>query len=173
MIATTQIRSRGTFGGSLSHADPSAELVAVSVILDGRFHVRSQAGDRWVPADEFFVGICTTQMAPVELLTEVAVPPLQPRSGWAMMEIARLPHDVALVGVAAVVNLDENRRCQGARIGMLSVGDGPVEAHQAAAALIGQAPTPKRCGLQPDRRYGRYRPRQRYSRLGRLSPAPG
>jgi carbon-monoxide dehydrogenase medium subunit len=143
MIATTQIRSRGTFGGSISHADPSAELVAVSVILDGRFHVHSQAGDRWVPAHEFFIGICTTQMEPVELLTEIAIPPLQPRSGWALMEIARRPHDFALVGVAAVVTLDEDRRCQGARIGMLSVGDGPVEAYRAAAALIGQAPTPE------------------------------
>jgi len=143
MIATTQIRSRGTFGGSISHADPSAELVAVSVILDARFRVRSQGGDRWVPANEFFVGICTTQMAPVELLTEIAIPPMLPRSGWALMEIARRPHDFALVGVAAVVTLDDNRRCQGARIGMLSVGDGPVEAYQAEAALIGQAPSPE------------------------------
>ena len=140
-IATAQIRSRGTFGGSISHADPSAELVAVSVVLDGLFRLRSQAGERWVPAREFFIGMFTTQLEPDELLTEIAFPPMQPRSGWALMEIARRPHDFALVGVAVVVNLDDENRCYNARIGLLSVGDGPVEANRAAEALIGQAPT--------------------------------
>lgn len=140
-IATPQIRSRGTFGGSISHADPSAELVAVSVILDGLFRLRSQTGHRWVPAKEFFIGMFTTQLEPDELLTEIAFPPMQPRSGWALMEIARRPHDFALVGVAVVVNLDDENRCYNARIGLLSVGDGPVEANRAAEALIGQAPT--------------------------------
>jgi len=140
-IATAQIRSRGTFGGSISHADPSAELVAVSVILDGIFRLRSLAGERWVPAREFFIGMFTTQLEPDELLTEIAFPPMQPRSGWALMEIARRPHDFALVGVAVAVNLDEEHRCHNARIGLLSVGDGPVEAHRAVEALIGQVPT--------------------------------
>lgn len=140
-IATPQIRSRGTFGGSLSHADPSAELVTVSVILDGSFRLRSQAGDRWIPAREFFVGMFTTQLEPDELLTEIAIPPLQPRSGWALMEITRRPHDFALVGVAVVVTLDDERRCHNARIGLLSVGDGPVEAQRAVEVLIGETPT--------------------------------
>jgi carbon-monoxide dehydrogenase medium subunit len=140
-IATAQIRSRGTFGGSISHADPSAELVAVSVVLDGIFRLRRLAGERWVPAREFFIGMFTTQLEPDELLTEIAFPPLQPRSGWALMEISRRPHDFALVGVAVVVNLDEEHRCHNARIGLLSVGDGPVEAHRAVEALIGQVPT--------------------------------
>ena len=140
-IGTTQIRNRGTFGGSIAHADPSAELPAVSAALDGSFRLRSQKGERWVQANDFFVSIFTTLLEPDELLVEVALPTLPPRSGWALEEVARRPHDFALVGVAAVVTLDERNICQAARIVFLSVGDGPVEALQAAGVLAGQALT--------------------------------
>ena len=142
-IATPQIRSRGTFGGSISHADPSAELVAVSVVLDGRFHLRSQSGERWVPAKNFFIGICTTQAEPEELLTEIAIPPIPSSSGWALKEVSRRPHDFALVGVATLVSLDKGQRCQSARIELFSVGDGPMDARRAVGALIGQVPSPE------------------------------
>ena len=140
-IAYPQIRNRGTFGGSVSHADPSAELVSVSVALDGNFHLRSQKGERWVPADEFFVGLFTTVLEPDELLVEVALPPMPARSGWSLMEVARRPHDFALVGVAVVVSLDENGNCEQARMVFISAGDSPMVAHQAAEALKGQTPT--------------------------------
>jgi CO/xanthine dehydrogenase FAD-binding subunit len=140
-IATSQIRSRGTFGGSIAHADPSAELAAVSVALRARFKLRSQNGERWVPADEFFVGMFATLLDPDELLVEVTIPPLPPHTGWSLKEIARRPHDFALVGVAALVTLNEKGFCQQTRLVFLSVGDGPVEAHQAADTLRGQALT--------------------------------
>jgi carbon-monoxide dehydrogenase medium subunit len=142
-IATSQIRSRGTFGGSIAHADPSAELAAISVALDGRFRLQGQLGKRWVAANEFFVGMFTTLMEPDELLVEIALPPLPPRTGCALMEVARRPHDFALVGVVALVTLASNDRCQNARLVFLSVGDGPVEANQAAEALRGQTLTPE------------------------------
>jgi carbon-monoxide dehydrogenase medium subunit len=142
-VATPPIRSRGTFGGSIAHADPSAELVAVSVALDGRFRLRSQAGERWVRADEFFVGMFTTLLEPDELLVEIALPAMPPRSGWSFLEVARRHHDLALVGVAAVVTLDDRNQCQQARLVLFSVGDGPVLARGAAETLIGQAPTPE------------------------------
>jgi carbon-monoxide dehydrogenase medium subunit len=142
-IATTQIRSRGTFGGSIAHADPSAELAAVSVALSGRFRLRGPNGERWVPANEFFVGMFTTLLEPDELLVEARFPALLPRTGWALVEIARRPHDFSLVGVAVVVTLDNQGQCQQARLVFLSVGDGPVEAHQAAEILKGQAPSPE------------------------------
>jgi carbon-monoxide dehydrogenase medium subunit len=142
-IATTQIRSRGTIGGSISHADPSAELVAASVALQARFRLRSQAGERWTPADEFFMGMFTTLLEPDELLVEIAFPPTAPRTGWALMEIARRPHDFALVGVAVGVTLNGSNRCQEARIVFLSVGDGPVSAPQSAEMLRGQELTPE------------------------------
>jgi carbon-monoxide dehydrogenase medium subunit len=140
-IAYPQIRNRGTFGGSVSHADPAAELASLSVALNGSFRLRSQKGERWVPADEFFIGLFTTVLEPDELLVEVALPSMPARSGWSLMEVARRPHDFALVGVAAVVSLDENGRCEQARMVFLSAGDSPRVAPQAAESLRGQAPT--------------------------------
>jgi CO/xanthine dehydrogenase FAD-binding subunit len=140
-IAYPQIRNRGTFGGSVSHADPSAELVSVSVALGGSFRLRSQNGERWVSANEFFIGLFTTVLEPDELLVEVALPSMPARSGWSLMEVARRPHDFALVGVAAVVSLDENGNCEQARMVFISAGDSPMVAHQAAESLKGQVPT--------------------------------
>jgi carbon-monoxide dehydrogenase medium subunit len=142
-IAYPQIRTRGTFGGSLAHADPSAELVAVSMALNGRFRLRSQAGERWVSADEFFVGLFTTVLEPEELLVEVALPPMLPRSGWSFLQITRRHHDFCIAGVAVLVTLDEKGLCDQARLVFLSVGDGPVNARQAAEMLVGQVPTPE------------------------------
>jgi carbon-monoxide dehydrogenase medium subunit len=142
-IATSQIRSRGTFGGSIAHADPSAELVAVSVALGGRFRLRSQSGEREAAASEFFLGMFTTLLEPQELLVEATFPAMPARTGWALMEVARRPHDFALVGVAAVLSLDDQERCQDTRIVFLSVGDGPVTAYHAAEVLRGQVPTPE------------------------------
>jgi carbon-monoxide dehydrogenase medium subunit len=142
-IGYPQIRSRGTLGGSISHADPSAELAAVSVALNGRFRLRSPRGERWVPAQDFFVGLFSTVLEPDELLVEVALPPLSARTGWSILEVARRRHDFALVGVVAVVTLDGKGVCQQARMVFLSAGDRPMVAHRAADALAGQAPTPE------------------------------
>ena len=142
-IGYPQIRRRGTLGGSLAHADPSAELVAVSVALDGHFRLRSPRGERWVPAQDFFVGLFTTVLEPDELLIEVVLPALPARSGCSLMEVARRHHDFALVGVAAVVTLDERGACQQARLVFLSAGDRPMQARRAAEGLRGQAPTPE------------------------------
>jgi CO/xanthine dehydrogenase FAD-binding subunit len=140
-IAHPQIRHRGTFGGSVAHADPASELAAVSVALNARFRLQGQLGERWVPADEFFLGPFFTALDIGELLVEIALPAMPPRSGWSFQEVYRRHNDFALVGVAALVTLDEADRCRQARIVFLSVGDGPLEARQAAATLQGQAPT--------------------------------
>jgi len=140
-IAFPQVRNRGTFGGSVSHADPSAELPSLSVALDGRFRLRSQNSERWVPAGEFFIGLFTTVLEPDELLVEVALPSMPVRSGWSFMEVARRPHDFALAGTAVVVSLDEDGRCEQARIVFLSAGESPILAQRAAESLKGQSPT--------------------------------
>ncbi len=142
-IGYPQIRRRGTLGGSLCHADPSAELVAVSVALNGRFRLRSPKGERWVPAQDFFIGLFTTVLQPDELLVEVALPPLPALTGGSFMEVARRRHDFALVGVAAVVTLDGKGVCQQVRMVFLSAGDRPMEARRAAEVLTGQTPTPE------------------------------
>jgi carbon-monoxide dehydrogenase medium subunit len=142
-IAYPQIRTRGTFGGSLAHADPSAELVAVSMALNARFRLRSQAGERWVSADEFFVGLFTTALEPDELLVEIALPSMPPRGGASFLQITRRHHDFCIAGVAVSVTLDDKGQCKQARLVFLSAGDGPVDAPQAAEMLVGQAPTPE------------------------------
>ena len=135
-VAHPQIRSRGTLGGSLAHADPSAELPAVMTALGARFSVRSQAGERWVEATEFFTGLFATALLPGELLSAVEIPARPARSGHAFLEIARRHGDYALAGVATQVVLDTNGRIANARIALLSVGDGPVLV-AAGASLAG------------------------------------
>src|SRR5437016_11808936 len=125
-IAHAQIRNRGTVGGSIAHADPSAELPAVMLALEARFRAQSATGERSIPAGEFFKGMLETALEPGELLVEITVPPLPIRSGTAFVEMARRHGDYALVGVAAVVTLDSRGRCKAARLTLLSVGDGPV-----------------------------------------------
>ena len=105
-IAHPPIRTRGTLGGSLAHADPAAELPAVMLALGASIGVRSQAAARSVPATAFFLGLFTTSLAPDELLVDVTIPPMAPGSGWAMDEVSRRHGDFALAGAAAVVTLD-------------------------------------------------------------------
>jgi CO/xanthine dehydrogenase FAD-binding subunit len=139
-VAHPQIRNRGTLGGSLAHADPAAELPAVMVALGATVTARSVRGARAIPAAEFFTGLFATALEPDELVVEASVPALAPRTGTAFLEMARRHGDYALAGVVAVVTLDEAARCRGARVILLSVGEGPVRAARAEAALVGQAP---------------------------------
>ncbi len=137
-IAHPQIRTRGTLGGSLAHADPAAELPAVMVALEATVILRGQGGERRVRAEDFFTGLFATALQPGELVVAVEIPPAPIRSGWAFEEFARRHGDYALVGVAVMVQLSDSRRCQRARIALLSVGEGPVLARGAMAALEGQ-----------------------------------
>jgi carbon-monoxide dehydrogenase medium subunit len=140
-IAHPQIRNRGTVGGSVAHADPSAELPAVILALEAQLKARSAAGERSIPAAEFFKGMLETALGPDELLVEIALPPLPERSGTSFLEMARRHGDYALVGVAAVVTLDPRGRCKAVRLSLLSVGDGPVLATEAGKVLAGQTPS--------------------------------
>jgi aerobic carbon-monoxide dehydrogenase medium subunit len=142
-VAHPQIRSRGTLGGSLAHADPSAELPAVMLALDATFVLRGPANrERRVRAEEFFSGLFATVLEPGELLVAVEIPARAPHSGSAFMEVARRHGDYALAGVAVQLSLDDGRVAD-ARVALLSVGDRPVLA-RAAGALVGQSPTPER-----------------------------
>jgi carbon-monoxide dehydrogenase medium subunit len=143
-VAHPQIRNRGTVGGSLAHADPAAELPAVMVALDARVVLQSRTATRTVPAQGFFTGILSTVLGPDELLTEIQIPARPARTGAAFMELARRHGDFALVGVAVAMVLDEGGDCSSARIVLLSVGDGPVLATRAMAALVGSVPTAPR-----------------------------
>lgn len=139
-VAHPQIRSRGTIGGSLAHADPSAELPAVMLALGARFHLRRSGSERWVDAADFFTGLFVTALETGELLTAIEIPARPARSGYAFMEVARRHGDYALAGVAVELSLDAAGMVAAARIGLLSVADRPVLA-RAVDALIGQYPT--------------------------------
>jgi CO/xanthine dehydrogenase FAD-binding subunit len=140
-IAHPQIRNRGTLGGSLAHADPAAELPAVMVALDASFRLERAGSERSVSAEEFFLGLFTTDCEPEEILVEVSLPAMPARTGYAFEEMARRHGDYALVGVAALVTLDESQTCTAARLVYLSVGEVPMIARQAASMLIGEKPT--------------------------------
>ena len=141
-VAHPQIRNRGTFGGSLAHADPAAELPVVALALGARVRLQSAAGERWLTAGEFFQGTFTTAIRPDEILVEVALPRSAARTGAAFVEVARRRGDYAMAGVAAVVTLDASKKCREAKLVYLNLGDGPVDAPKAAEALRGQAASP-------------------------------
>ncbi|MBB4636366.1 FAD binding domain-containing protein [Longimicrobium terrae] len=140
-VAHAQIRNRGTVGGSIAHADPAAELPAVIVALGARLHLRGPGGARTVEAADFYTGLFGTALEPEEMLVEIEIPAAEPGTGFAFDEVSRRHGDFALAGVAARVRVDADGRCLSARIALLSVGEGPVLAANAEAALIGQVLT--------------------------------
>ena len=142
LVGHPAIRSRGTIGGSLSHADPAAELPAVALVLEAELVAESRArGRRSIPAADFFTGYFTTALAPDELLISLRVPPRAPGTGWAVDEVARRHGDFAIVGAAATVRLDEGTgRIGEARVALAGMGDTPVRLREAEQALGGAEP---------------------------------
>jgi carbon-monoxide dehydrogenase medium subunit len=140
-IAHPQIRNRGTFGGSLAHADPAAELPLIAMALNGRIKLQSSAGERWLSIRDFYTGLFATDIGEEELLVEIALPPLPGRTGTAFTEMARRHGDYALSGVAAIVTVDASGVCTAARLVYLNAGEVPMVAEQAAQMLVGERPS--------------------------------
>jgi CO/xanthine dehydrogenase FAD-binding subunit len=138
-VGHSQIRNRGTVGGSVAHADPAAELPAVLAALDATLHIRSKRGSRALSWKQFFVSEFTTALAPDELVTEVAVPVTDKSTGSAFVEYARRHGDFALGGAAVTVKLGRDGRCERATIALLSAGPAPVRAEAAERHLQGAA----------------------------------
>jgi carbon-monoxide dehydrogenase medium subunit len=139
-IGHEAIRSRGTIGGSLAHADPAAELPAVARALDAEFVVRGPAGERVVPAAEWFEGYLTTSRRPDELLVEVRFPTAEPGSGVSFREVARRHGDFAIAGLATSVTLSEGA-ISDARLAFAGMSDVPVRAVAAEDLLVGERPS--------------------------------
>jgi carbon-monoxide dehydrogenase medium subunit len=139
-IAHPQIRTRGTMGGSLAHADPAAELPVVLVALDGRLVIRNQLGTREVSAGDFFQGLFVTALEPDDLLVEVMLPRPARKGGYAFVEFSRRRGDYALLGVAACLELANDGSVTSARLVYLNAGDMPIVAVEAAGTLIGHRP---------------------------------
>jgi carbon-monoxide dehydrogenase medium subunit len=140
-IAHPQVRSQGTVGGSIAHADPAAELPAVLVALDGRVRMRGPRGERVIAADDFFTGFLSTALAEDEIVTAIELDAAPPRTGAACIELAQRAGDYALCGAVAQVTLDDDR-VAGARVALFGIGDRPVRARAVEAALTGEVATP-------------------------------
>lgn len=140
LIGHAAIRSRGTVGGSLAHADPAAELPAVALALDATFVARSRdRGDRSIPAADFFQGYFTTALEPDEILCAVSFPVAPPSTGYCVEEVARRHGDFAMVGVAAAVTVQDGAISE-ARLALINVAEKPVRAGAAERALVGAPP---------------------------------
>src|SRR5688572_7113567 len=134
-IAHPQIRNRGTIGGSIVNADPAAELPVLMLALNARLKARNASNERWIDAPDFFTGMFSTALEPDEILVEIELPFMSQRTGWSFMEVAPRAGDYALMGVAALVTLDEADKCTKAKLVYLNAGDGPVDAGEAAQTL--------------------------------------
>ena len=139
-IGHEAIRTRGTIGGSLAHADPAAELPAVAVATGAVVVAISQSrGPRTVPADEFFISHFTTALEADELITEVRFPSVAEGTGVAFEEVARRHGDFAMVGVAAVVHLADGV-IDRARLVLTGMAEVPLRAKAAEMLLVGARP---------------------------------
>jgi carbon-monoxide dehydrogenase medium subunit len=139
LIGHPAIRTRGTVGGSIAHADPAAELPALLLACDGTVVVRRRRGERVVPAAEFFLGPLLTALAPDELITETrwTLPP--PAAGWGLHEVARRAGDFALVGAIAVLSV-RGGRVVDPRVVVFGCGSRPARLPEAEAVLADRAP---------------------------------
>jgi aerobic carbon-monoxide dehydrogenase medium subunit len=140
MIGHEAIRSRGTIGGSLAHADPAAELPAVARALDAEFVVRGQAGERVIQAADWFEGYLTTSRRPDELLVEVRFPAAGRGTGTSFQEVARRHGDFAIVGLAAALSISDGT-ISDARLAFAGLSDVPVRAADAEQFLVGETPS--------------------------------
>ncbi len=138
-VADPQIRHRGTFGGSLAHADPAADLPAVALALDAEMVVIGSGGRRTIPAAEFFVDFFTTALGTGEILCEVRLPK---RTGWHAHyeKFNRVAQAWSIVAVAATVRVDGGSIAE-ARVGLANMGSTPIRATGVEQALVGQPAT--------------------------------
>src|ERR671925_2003191 len=137
-IGHPPIRHQGTVCGSLAHADPAAELPVLALALDAELVATGPHGARVIPAQDFFITMLTTNLGPLEILTEARFPTLQPGSGWGFSELSRRPGDFALALAAATLQAGPDGTITVARIALGAVADRAIRCPEAEAALLGQ-----------------------------------
>jgi carbon-monoxide dehydrogenase medium subunit len=137
-VAHLAIRNRGTIGGSLSHADPAAELPMLTLLLDAELYIAAPAGKRTVAARDFFLDALTVDLGTAEILTEIVLPKLPPRTGWGFEEVARRHGDFAIATAAVTLTVADGAIRQ-ARIALTGVGPTALRAAEAEAMLAGHA----------------------------------
>jgi len=139
-VAHLAIRNRGTIGGSITHADPAAELPMMMCLLNAQIHVATPEGQRVIEAADFFLGPLTSAVEENELVTEIYLPSLPDPHGWAFEEVARRSGDFALAATGVILVAQDGRVAQ-ARIGVMGVGDTPLRMPEAEAILVSDGVT--------------------------------
>lgn len=138
-VGDPQVRARGTIGGSLAHADPAGDLPATALALDAEIRTAGPGGQRQIAARDFFVDMLTTALEPDEVITAVRFAATdKPHTGTAYGKHRHPASGYAVVGVAAVVMLNDDGTCQAARIGVTGAGTHAVRATAVEQALAGK-----------------------------------
>lgn len=140
-VAHMALRRRGTVGGSVAHADPAAEIPTVLVALGASMVAQGPKGTRVIPADQFFVSYFSTVLKADELLTELRIPAVPPRTGSAFLEVSRRKGDLALVSVAMEITLTPRGICERAALALGGVGATPFAAVEEAQLIVGEVPS--------------------------------
>jgi aerobic carbon-monoxide dehydrogenase medium subunit len=142
-IGDVQVRNRGTIGGSLVHADPSADWPAAILALRGELKLSGPKGQRQIAAEEFFLAPMITAIEPTEILTEIRVLVSSRRYGSAYLTLAQPASGFAVVGVAVWLRLDTKGRCEDIGVGVTGLSEKPFRARPVEERLRGNKLTPK------------------------------
>ena len=137
-VGDRQVRNRGTIGGALAHADAASDYPAAILALDATIVARGPQGERRIPAQQFFLDFLTTALQPNEVLTEVRFPVPAPGHGWSYQKLANQASGYAIVGVGAIVILDDSGACADIRVGVTGTAAVAWRADATEAALRGQ-----------------------------------
>ena len=140
-IAHPQIRRRGTFGGAIAHADPAGQLPSISMVMNMQALIKGKGEDRWVDAPDLIIGPFMTVIEPHEMLAELVIKPLPPRTGSKSVQVSRQSGGYAQSAVASIVTLDEEDRCKDVNMVLMSVAEVPILSQKAAEILVGNKPT--------------------------------
>jgi CO/xanthine dehydrogenase FAD-binding subunit len=138
-VAHVPIRNRGTVIGSLCHADPSAEMPLLLVLLGGSVIAQGPSGRREIAAENFFQSFLTTARERDEIITEARFPVLPKGAGWAFDEVTRRHGDYAIAGVGCVLSLDDRGRASRVQLAACGIADTPVRLKEAENVLTGTA----------------------------------
>lgn len=139
-VAHLTVRNRGTFCGSVCHADPAAEMPMMTVLLDGRIQAVSTRGTRTIPIDEFFTGSLVTSLEPDEVVAAIDIETTSRAVGYGFQEFARRHGDYALAAVAVLMKREAGK-ARDVRIAVMGVGEMPSRVPDAEEAVEGQEPS--------------------------------
>lgn len=137
-VAHLTVRNRGTFCGSVCHADPAAEMPMMTLLLDGSITALSIRGERQIAASDFFIGSLTTALEPDEFVTSIDIDTLPPETGWGFEEFSRRHGDFALACVATTLRVVDGV-ARGVRFGMMGVGETPLRLPEIETRIEGEA----------------------------------